>query len=99
MGAAILDGAAIATQIRAELTERVRELKAAGVTPGLGTILVGDNPASAAYVRLKHQDCAEIGIESHGVHLPPSATRAPGTIPAVAHRSASVARACAAISR
>ncbi|MFP5317456.1 MAG: bifunctional 5,10-methylenetetrahydrofolate dehydrogenase/5,10-methenyltetrahydrofolate cyclohydrolase [Acidimicrobiia bacterium] len=70
MGAAILDGAAVAAQIRAELTERVQELAAAGVRPGLGTILVGDNQASAAYVRLKHQDCAEVGIASFGEHLP-----------------------------
>ena len=70
MGAAILDGAAVAAQIRAELTERVTELATAGVRPGLGTILVGDNPASAAYVRLKHEDCAEVGIASFGEHLP-----------------------------
>jgi methylenetetrahydrofolate dehydrogenase (NADP+)/methenyltetrahydrofolate cyclohydrolase len=70
MGAALLDGAAVAAQIRAELTARVKELAAAGVRPGLGTILVGDNPASAAYVRLKHEDCAEVGIQSFGEHLP-----------------------------
>jgi methylenetetrahydrofolate dehydrogenase (NADP+)/methenyltetrahydrofolate cyclohydrolase len=70
MGAAILDGAAVAAQMRAELTERVSHLRAEGVNPGLGTILVGDNPASAAYVRLKHQDCAEVGIASFGEHLP-----------------------------
>lgn len=70
MGAAILDGAAVAAEIRAELTERVAALVQAGVRPGLGTILVGDNPASAAYVRLKHEDCAEVGIASFGEHLP-----------------------------
>jgi len=80
MGAAILDGAAVATQIRAELTERVGALVAKGVRPGLGTILVGDNPASAAYVRLKHQDCAEVGITSFGEHLPAD------TPPDVLHR-------------
>jgi methylenetetrahydrofolate dehydrogenase (NADP+)/methenyltetrahydrofolate cyclohydrolase len=74
MGAAILDGAAIAAQVRTELVERVLELKAQGVEPGLGTILVGDNPASAAYVRLKHQDCAEVGIASFGEHLPADTT-------------------------
>ena len=57
MGAAILDGAAIAAAVRAELAEEVASLAQIGVTPGLGTILVGDNPASASYVRLKHQDC------------------------------------------
>ena len=74
MGAAILDGAAIAAQIRSELTERVAALKARGVSPGLGTILVGDNPASAAYVRLKHQDCAEVGIASFGSEALPADT-------------------------
>ncbi|MBV9039989.1 MAG: bifunctional 5,10-methylenetetrahydrofolate dehydrogenase/5,10-methenyltetrahydrofolate cyclohydrolase [Acidimicrobiia bacterium] len=69
MGAAILDGAAIAAAIRAELAEEVASLEQVGVTPGLGTILVGDNPASASYVRLKHQDCEEIGIRSFGEHL------------------------------
>ena len=72
MGAAILDGAAIAAQIRSELKERVAALQARGVTPGLGTILVGDNPASAAYVRLKHQDCAEVGIASFGSEALPA---------------------------
>lgn len=72
MGAAILDGAAIAAQIRGELKARVAALRASGVVPGLGTILVGDNPASAAYVRLKHQDCAEVGIASFGSEALPA---------------------------
>ena len=75
MTAELLDGAALAAKVRAELADEVARMKAAGVTPGLGTILVGDDEASAAYVRLKHQDCAEIGVESHGVHLPPTATQ------------------------
>ena len=75
MRAELLDGAALAAKVRAELAEEVAAMRARGVTPGLGTILVGDDEASAAYVRLKHQDCAEIGIESHGVHLPPSASQ------------------------
>jgi methylenetetrahydrofolate dehydrogenase (NADP+) / methenyltetrahydrofolate cyclohydrolase len=70
MGAQILDGAAIAAAVRAELAEEVASLAQVGVTPGLGTILVGDNAASASYVRLKHQDCEEIGIRSFGEHLP-----------------------------
>ena len=76
MGAALLDGAAVAAAVRADVAARVEALKASGVRPGLGTILVGDNPASAAYVRLKHQDCAEVGIESVGEHLPGSTTQA-----------------------
>ena len=75
MGAAILDGAAIAAAVRAELAEEVASLAQVGVTPGLGTILVGDNTASGSYVRLKHQDCEEIGIRSFGEHLPEDATQ------------------------
>src|SRR5436305_12599953 len=75
MGAAILDGSAIAAAVRAELAEEVASLSQIGITPGLGTILLGDNPASAAYVRLKHQDCEEIGIQSFGEHLPEDTTQ------------------------
>ena len=76
MTARILDGAALAAQIREDLSKRVAELAGSGVQPGLGTILVGDNPASATYVRLKHSDSAEIGIASFGEHLPESASQA-----------------------
>jgi methylenetetrahydrofolate dehydrogenase (NADP+)/methenyltetrahydrofolate cyclohydrolase len=75
MGAAILDGAAVAAQIKAELAQRVRDLAAKGVQPGLGTILVGDHGPSAAYVRLKHQDSGELGIASYGEHLPADTTQ------------------------
>lgn len=75
MAARLLDGAALAAKVRAELAAEVAAMKAEGVTPGLGTILVGDDEASAAYVRLKHQDCAEIGVASRGVHLPQDATQ------------------------
>src|SRR6266851_4568852 len=75
MAAILLDGAALAAEIRASLTERVAALTAAGVQPGLGTILVGDNPSSATYVRLKHSDCAEIGVASFGEELPASASQ------------------------
>lgn len=71
----MLDGAALAARIRGELAERVARLQAAGVRPGLGTILVGDDPASATYVGLKHRDCAEIGIHSVGEHLPATASQ------------------------
>ena len=76
MTARILDGAALAAQIREDLSKRVAELAGAGVQPGLGTVLVGDNPASATYVRLKHSDSAEFGIASFGEHLPTSASQA-----------------------
>ena len=75
MAARLLDGAALAAQIREDLSKRVAELVGAGVRPGLGTVLVGDNPASATYVRLKHSDCAEIGIASFGEHLAESASQ------------------------
>jgi methylenetetrahydrofolate dehydrogenase (NADP+)/methenyltetrahydrofolate cyclohydrolase len=62
--AIILDGKATAATIRAELASRVAALAARGVVPGLGTILVGDDPGSAVYVRGKHKDSAELGIAS-----------------------------------
>ncbi len=74
MTATILDGKATAAAIRVDLTGRVAKLAAAGRVPGLGTILVGDDPGSAAYVAGKHRDCAEVGISSIRVDLPGSAT-------------------------
>jgi methylenetetrahydrofolate dehydrogenase (NADP+) / methenyltetrahydrofolate cyclohydrolase len=74
--ARILDGKATAAAIRGELAERVAALRARGVTPGLGTVLVGDDPGSQVYVAGKHRDCAEVGIASIRVDLPASATQA-----------------------
>jgi methylenetetrahydrofolate dehydrogenase (NADP+)/methenyltetrahydrofolate cyclohydrolase len=74
--AQLLDGAALATTIKAELASQISGLKQHGITPGLGTILVGDDPASATYVKLKHSDSAEIGIASFSEHLPATATQA-----------------------
>jgi methylenetetrahydrofolate dehydrogenase (NADP+)/methenyltetrahydrofolate cyclohydrolase len=62
MSAQILDGKAVAVAIKAELTVRVTALKAKGITPGLGTVLVGDDPGSHSYVGGKHRDCQEVGI-------------------------------------
>ncbi|HEY6794708.1 MAG TPA: bifunctional methylenetetrahydrofolate dehydrogenase/methenyltetrahydrofolate cyclohydrolase [Kineosporiaceae bacterium] len=76
MTARILDGKATAAAIRSELAERVAALGARGVTPGLGTVLVGDDPGSQAYVAGKHRDCAEVGLASIRVDLPASATQA-----------------------
>ncbi len=76
MTAKILDGKATAASIRAELTERVVALAARGIVPGLGTILVGDDPGSHSYVAGKHRDCAEIGIASIRRDLPATATQA-----------------------
>jgi methylenetetrahydrofolate dehydrogenase (NADP+)/methenyltetrahydrofolate cyclohydrolase len=76
MTAISLDGAALLAKVKVELAAEVEELRASGVTPGLGTILVGDNPASASYVGLKHKDSTELGIASFGEHLPADATEA-----------------------
>lgn len=66
----VLDGKATAATIKAELAERVAALKDVGTTVGLGTVLVGDDPASHSYVAGKHRDCAEVGIESIRRDLP-----------------------------
>jgi methylenetetrahydrofolate dehydrogenase (NADP+) / methenyltetrahydrofolate cyclohydrolase len=76
MTAQKLDGSATLKTIKLELAERVAVLRERGVTPGLGTILVGDDPGSHWYVNAKHKDCAEIGIESIRRDLPASATQA-----------------------
>jgi len=75
VSARVLDGKATAATIKAELRERVDALRARGVVPGLGTVLVGEDPGSQAYVRGKHRDCAEVGIESIRVDLPATATQ------------------------
>jgi methylenetetrahydrofolate dehydrogenase (NADP+)/methenyltetrahydrofolate cyclohydrolase len=72
--AVVLDGVATAAAIKAELALRVVELKKRGIHPGLGTLLVGDDPASRSYVAGKHRDCAEVGIESIRVDLPATAS-------------------------
>jgi methylenetetrahydrofolate dehydrogenase (NADP+) / methenyltetrahydrofolate cyclohydrolase len=74
--AQVLDGTRTAAAIKAELTERVAKLRERGVVPGLGTVLVGDDPGSRWYVNGKHRDCAEVGISSLRVDLPDSATQA-----------------------
>lgn len=76
MSAIILDGAATLVAIKAELRERVRALADQGVVPGLGTILVGEDPGSHWYVGAKHQDCADIGIRSIRRDLPTGTTQA-----------------------
>ena len=76
MTAQPLDGKATAAAIKAELTTRVAALAARGVVPGLGTLLVGDDPASHSYVAGKHRDCAQVGIASIREELPADATQA-----------------------
>ena len=75
MTARILDGKATAAVIKRELAGRVARLAGRGVVPGLGTVLVGDDPGSRAYVNGKHRDCAEVGIASIRRELPADATR------------------------
>ncbi|MET9876055.1 bifunctional methylenetetrahydrofolate dehydrogenase/methenyltetrahydrofolate cyclohydrolase [Actinacidiphila glaucinigra] len=75
MTAQILDGKATAAAIKSELSTRVQALKERGVTPGLGTLLVGDDPGSRWYVAGKHRDCAEVGIASIQRELPETATQ------------------------
>jgi methylenetetrahydrofolate dehydrogenase (NADP+)/methenyltetrahydrofolate cyclohydrolase len=74
--AQILDGKAVAKAIKAELTQDVIELKKKGITPGLGTLLVGDDPGSHSYVSGKHRDCAEVGVHSVRIDLPANAKEA-----------------------
>ena len=76
MTAQILDGKATAAAIKRELAERVAKLAEQGVVPGLGTVLVGDDPGSRWYVNGKHKDCAEVGIHSIRVDLPAEAEQA-----------------------
>ena len=69
MSATILDGRALAASIKQDLTARVKELKKKGIAPGLGTILVGEDPGSLSYVAGKHRDCKEVGITSIRIDL------------------------------
>ena len=74
MTAVVLDGVATATAVKEELRERIAALKARGIRPGLGTLLVGEDPGSLSYVAGKHRDCAEVGIESIRLDLPATAS-------------------------
>ena len=75
MVATTLDGKATAAAVKDDLAARVARLKEKGITPGLGTVLVGDDPGSHAYVGGKHRDCAEVGIASIRVDLPEDTTQ------------------------
>ncbi|MBJ8338503.1 bifunctional methylenetetrahydrofolate dehydrogenase/methenyltetrahydrofolate cyclohydrolase [Antrihabitans sp. YC3-6] len=72
----LLDGKATRDEIFEDLTKRVALLRERGITPGLGTVLVGDDPGSATYVRLKHSDCAKVGINSIRRDLPADVSQA-----------------------
>jgi methylenetetrahydrofolate dehydrogenase (NADP+)/methenyltetrahydrofolate cyclohydrolase len=75
MTARILDGKATAQEIKDDLARRVAALRQRGITPGLGTVLVGDDPGSRAYVNGKHRDCEKVGIASIRRELPADATQ------------------------
>jgi methylenetetrahydrofolate dehydrogenase (NADP+)/methenyltetrahydrofolate cyclohydrolase len=75
MTGVILDGKALASTIKADLAIRTAALKAKAVTPGLGTVLVGDDPGSHSYVAGKHRDCQEVGIQSIRIDLPATASQ------------------------
>lgn len=74
--ATIIDGVKLAAEVREQAARAVRELAAEGVTPCLAVVLVGDDPASASYVRMKERDCAEVGIESRDHRLPAETAQA-----------------------
>ena len=74
--AQLLDGKSLAASIKANLAQRTTALTAKGITPGLGTILVGNDPGSHSYVSGKHRDCQEVGINSIRIDLPAAATQA-----------------------
>ena len=76
MTATVLDGKATAAAVKADLAVRVAALGERGITPGLATVLVGDDPGSHAYVGGKHRDCAEVGIASIRIDMPATATQA-----------------------
>jgi methylenetetrahydrofolate dehydrogenase (NADP+)/methenyltetrahydrofolate cyclohydrolase len=76
MTATLLDGNALLEQVKDELRVRIKRLAEHGVTPGLGTILVGDDPNSHAYVRLKRENSAEVGVRSIHTELPAETTQA-----------------------
>ena len=76
MSAIILDGRATAGAIKTELTQEVVALKKRGITPGLGTLLVGDDPGSHSYVAGKHRDCEQVGVHSVRIDLPANAKEA-----------------------
>ena len=76
MAAQLLEGKPVAEAVLGDLGERIGKLSAAGKSVGLGTILVGDDPASAGYVRMKHEACARLGIESFHLEVPASAIQA-----------------------
>src|SRR5574337_157721 len=77
MSATLIDGTAIAARVRAQVAAEAQKLfEKTGKRPGLATVLVGDNPASHAYVKSKRKACAEVGMESFGHELPATATQA-----------------------
>ena len=75
MTAIIMDGKLVASEVKQEVTEKVRELQKDHVNPHLSTVLVGDDPASASYLKAKHKACQEVGIKSENHHIPKETTQ------------------------
>ena len=75
MTAIIMDGKMVASEVKREVTEKVRELQKDHVNPHLSTVLVGDDPASASYLKAKHKACQEVGIRSENHHIPKETTQ------------------------
>lgn len=75
MTASVMDGKALAARIKSDLASRVTALRARGIVPGLGTLLIGDDPASQLYVTGKHRDCSDLGIASIRLELPTTANQ------------------------
>ncbi len=101
MAAIIMDGEALAAEVKADLSRRMEVLADAGVTPGLGTVMVGDDGPSAKYVSMKHADCAELGMHSADIRLPATATQAdvaPRSTSSTRHRT-STPSSCSTRSR
>ena len=99
MTAITLDGNALAATIKDDLRTRIDALADRGITPGLGTVLVGDDGPSANYVSMKHQDCAELGMHSVDRRLPADATQAQVEAAVGAARAAEGAERRAAVHR
>ena len=89
----IIDGKQIAAKVRAEVAQGVKELREQGIHPGLTVVRVGEDPASAIYVRGKRKDCEEVGIRSDEHHLP-ATTSQPELMALVARLNAAYARVC-----
>src|SRR5215471_2656139 len=75
MTATVMDGKLVAAEVKREVAENVKQLQTDGINPHLSTVLVGDDPASASYLKAKHKACQEVGIQSQNHHIPRETTQ------------------------